>query len=161
MLRTSAVYLCLAVAASALAGCAAAPPYPDQTVYWGTFPQQPPDYSPDYASVPVVDRRGRTRYVLVPRACLGADPTEPPFLGPHCRRAAPTRITFSAWPSASPIWFAAARSAPLLRLRRRERHRNTSMAPRAPWAAAFRVRRAPRRRASGMESVTEKPAGTR
>ena len=79
----SAVYLCLAVAASALAGCAAAPPYPDQTVYWGTFPQQPPDYSPDYASVPVVDRNGRTRYVLVPKACLTPDPTEPPFLGPH------------------------------------------------------------------------------
>ena len=57
MLRMSAVYLCLAVAASALAGCAAAPPYPEPTVYWGTFPQQPPDYSPDA--------------------------TEPPFLGPH------------------------------------------------------------------------------
>ena len=83
MLRMSAVYLCLAVAASALAGCAAAPPYPDPTVYWGTFPQQPPDYSPDYASVPVVDQRGRTRYVLVPRACLTPDATEPPFLGPH------------------------------------------------------------------------------
>jgi len=83
MLRMSAVYLCLAVAASALAGCAAAPPYPDSTVYWGTFPQQPPDYSPDYASVPVVDRKGRTRYVLVPRACLTPDGTEPPFLGPH------------------------------------------------------------------------------
>jgi len=83
MLRMSAVYLCLAVAASALAGCAAAPPYPDPSVYWGTFPQLPPDYSPDYASVPVVTRNGRTRYVLVPRACLTADPTEPPFLGPH------------------------------------------------------------------------------
>jgi hypothetical protein len=83
MLRMSAVYLSLAVAASALAGCAAAPPYPEPTVYWGTFPQQPPDYSPDYASVPVVDRKGRTRYVLVPRACLTPDGTEPAFLGPH------------------------------------------------------------------------------
>ena len=59
------------------------PPYPKPTVYWGTFPQQPPDYSPDYASVPVVGRNGRTRYVLVPKACLAPDPTEPPFLGPH------------------------------------------------------------------------------
>jgi hypothetical protein len=83
MPRMSAVYLCLAVAASALAGCAAAPPYPSSSVYWGTFPEQPPDYSPDYASVPVVTRNGRTRYVLVPKACLVPDPTEPPFLGPH------------------------------------------------------------------------------
>ena len=112
MLRMSAVYLCLAVAASALAGCAAAPPYPDQTVYWGTFPQQPPDYSPDYASVPVVDPKGRTRYVLVPRACLVPDPTSLRSWDRICRRAAPTHTTFSAWPSASPTWFAAARSAP-------------------------------------------------
>lgn len=82
MPRMSAVYLCLAVAASALAGCAA-PPYPNPTVYWGTFPEQPPDYSPDYASVPVVAPNGRTRYVLVPKACLVPDPTEPPLLGPH------------------------------------------------------------------------------
>jgi hypothetical protein len=80
MPRMSAVYLCLAVAASALGGCAAAPPYPEPTVYWGTFPQ---DYSPDYASVPVVAPNGRTRYVLVPKACLVPDATEPPFLGPH------------------------------------------------------------------------------
>jgi hypothetical protein len=82
MPRMSAVYLCLAVAASALAGCA--PPLsPTPTVYWGTFPEQPPDYSPDYASVPVVAPNGRTRYVLVPKACLVPDPTEPPLLGPH------------------------------------------------------------------------------
>jgi len=83
MPRMSAVYLCLAVAASALAGCAAAPPYPSPSVYWGTFPEQPPDYSPDYVSVPVVGRNGRTHYVLVPKACLVPDATEPPFLGPH------------------------------------------------------------------------------
>ena len=51
----SAVYLCLAVAASALAGCA--PPLGYSTVYWGDFPQQPPDYSPDYTRVPVVAAR--------------------------------------------------------------------------------------------------------
>ena len=83
MPRMSAVYLCLPVAASALAGCAAAPPYPSPSVYWGTFPEQPPDYSPDYVSVPVVGRNGRTHYVLVAKACLEPDPTEPPFLGPH------------------------------------------------------------------------------
>jgi hypothetical protein len=77
----SAIYLCLAVAASALAGCA--PPPPGPSVYWGDFPQQPPDYSPDYTRMPVTAPNGRIRYVLVPRACLGADPTEPPFLGPH------------------------------------------------------------------------------
>ena len=53
------------------------------TVYWGTFPDQPPDYSPDYTHVPVVGRDGRTRMVLVPKACLVPDPTEPPPLGPH------------------------------------------------------------------------------
>jgi hypothetical protein len=90
MPRMSAVYLCLAVAASALAGCAAAPPYPSSSVYWGTFPEQPPDYSPDYASVPVVARNGRTRYVLVPKACLVPDPTEPPFLGPLRQRIQPS-----------------------------------------------------------------------
>ena len=83
MPRMSAIYLCLAVAASALGGCAVAPPIATPTVYWGSFPQQPPDYSPDYASVPVVGRNGRTRYVLVPKACLTPDATEPPFLGPH------------------------------------------------------------------------------
>jgi hypothetical protein len=81
MPRMSAVYLCLAVAASALAGCA--PPLHDQTVYWGTFPEQPPDYSPDYTSVPVVAPNGKTRWVLVPKACLVPDATEPPLLGPH------------------------------------------------------------------------------
>jgi hypothetical protein len=77
----SAIYLCLAVAASALAGCA--PPPPNAAVYWGDFAQQPPDYSPDYTRMAVVAPNGRTRYVLVPKACLGPDPTEPPFLGPH------------------------------------------------------------------------------
>ncbi len=76
MPRLSAVYLCLAVAVSALAGCAP-PLYP--TVYAGPFPEQPPDYT----RVPVVTRSGRTRYVLVPKACLEPDPTEPPLLGPH------------------------------------------------------------------------------
>jgi hypothetical protein len=27
------------------------PPLYHQTVYWGTFPEQPPDYSPDYTSL--------------------------------------------------------------------------------------------------------------
>jgi hypothetical protein len=77
----SAVYLCLAVAASMLAGCA--PPLYTETAYWGNFPQQPPDYSPDYTRVPVVGRNGRTHYVLVPKACLTPDPTEPQLMGPH------------------------------------------------------------------------------
>lgn len=81
MPRLSAVYLGLAVAASALTGCA--PPLPGSSVYWGTFPEQPPDYSPDYTRVPVVDQRGRTRYVLVPKACLTPDQTEPLLMGPH------------------------------------------------------------------------------
>ena len=81
MPRMSAVYLCLAVAASALAGCA--PPLYYQTVNSGTFPEQPPDYSPDYTSVPVVAPNGETRWVLVPIACLVPDATEPPLLGPH------------------------------------------------------------------------------
>ena len=80
MPHMSAVFLCLAVAALALAGCAPAL-YPE--FYWGTFPEQPPDYSPDYTYVPVVGRDGRTRMVLVPKACLVPDPTEPPPLGPH------------------------------------------------------------------------------
>ena len=61
MQRMSAIYLCLAVVASGLAGCA--PPLyqtaawdsgqpPHYSVYWGTFPEQPPDYSPDHTSVP-------------------------------------------------------------------------------------------------------------
>ena len=66
MPHMSAVFLCLAVAALALAGCAPAL-YPESTVYWGTFPEQPPDYSPDYTHVPVVGRDGRTRMVLVPK----------------------------------------------------------------------------------------------
>jgi hypothetical protein len=77
----SAVYLCLAVAVSALAGCA--PPLYYQTVNSGTFPEHPPDYSPDYTSVPVVAPNGETRWVLVPIACLVPDATEPPLLGPH------------------------------------------------------------------------------
>ena len=77
----SAVYLCLAVAASALAGCA--PPLYYQTVHSGTFPEQPPDYSPHYTSAPVVGPNGETRSVLVPVACLAPDATEPPLLGPH------------------------------------------------------------------------------
>ena len=81
MPRMSAVYLGLAVAASALAGCA--PPLYQQTVYWSTFPAQPPDYSPDYTSVPVVAPDGRTRWKLVPIACLVPDATEPRLLGPH------------------------------------------------------------------------------
>ena len=81
MPRMSAVYLCLAAVALALVGCA--PPLSHQTVYWGTFPEQPPDYSPDYTSVPVVAPNGKTRWVLVPKACLVPDATEPPLLGPH------------------------------------------------------------------------------
>jgi len=91
MQRMSAIYLCLAVVASALAGCTAPPLYqtaswdaePHYSVYFGSFPEQPPDYSPDYTSVPVVGRNGKTRWVMVPKACLVPDPTEPPMLGPH------------------------------------------------------------------------------
>jgi hypothetical protein len=87
MPHRSAVFLCLAVAALGLAGCALAPPpYPAPAVWgqhhWGSFPVQPPDYSPDYTYVPVVARDGRTRMVLVPKACLVADPTQLPALGP-------------------------------------------------------------------------------
>ena len=89
MQRMSAIYLGLAVVASALAGCA--PPLyqtvadqpPHYSVYWGSFPEQPPDYSPDYTSVPVVGRNGKTRWVMVPKSCLVPDATEPPLLGPH------------------------------------------------------------------------------
>jgi len=81
MPRMSAVYLGLAVAASALAGCA--PPLYQETVNWGTFPAQPPDYSPDYTSMRVVGWSGKARWVLVPKACLVPDATEPPLLGPH------------------------------------------------------------------------------
>ena len=88
MPNMSAVYLCVAVAASALAGCALAPPpYPAPVVWgehlWGTWPAQPPDYSPDYAYVPVVGADGVTRTVLVPKACMVPDPTHLPALGPH------------------------------------------------------------------------------
>jgi hypothetical protein len=131
MLRMSAVYLCLAVAASALAGCAAAPPYPDPTVYWGTFPQQPPDYSPDYASVPVVGRNGRTRYVLVPRALpyTGRDRASVP--GPHLPPGCANAHNLQRMAERQSDLVRGARSAPLPRLRRRERRRNTFMAPRA------------------------------
>jgi hypothetical protein len=91
MQRMSAIYLCLAAVASALAGCTAPPLYqtaaldgpPHYSVYWGSFPDAPPDYSPDYTTVPVVGPNGKTRWVLVPKACLVPDPTEPPLLGPH------------------------------------------------------------------------------
>ena len=162
MPRMSAVYLCLAVAASALAGCAPAPLYPESTVYWGTFPEQPPDYSPDYTS----RARGRQEWphTLCARPeslpCAGPDRASAPW-DRICRRAAPTRTTSSAWPSASLTWFTAARSAPLPRLRRRERRRNTFMAPRAPWGAAFRARRAALPQGPGTESETEKPPATR
>ena len=76
MPHKSAVYLCLAVAALALAGCA--PVLYPSSLYWGNFPEQPPDYSPDYTYVPV-----NGRMVLVPNACLVPDPTELPTLGPH------------------------------------------------------------------------------
>jgi len=91
MQRMSAIYLGLAVVASALAGCTAPPLYqtaawdadPHYSVYFGSFPEQPPDYSPDYTSVPVVGRNGKTRWVMVPKSCLVPDATEPPLLGPH------------------------------------------------------------------------------
>jgi len=101
MPHMSAVYLCLAVAVLALAGCAPSPYWttagycyylPDYTpvepvTYPITgvhcFPQQPPDYSPDYAYIPVVAPNGRTRMVLVPKACMVPDPTHLPHLGPH------------------------------------------------------------------------------
>ena len=161
MLRMSAVYLCLAVAASALAGCAAAPPYPDQSVYCGTFPQQPPDYSPDYASVPVVGRNGRTRYVLVPKACLTPDATEPPFLGPHLPPGCA---------NAHNLQRMAERQSDLVR------GRPLGAAPAAPSARAAQeyiygakgtlgggLSRAPNTQVqgAGTESATEKPAGAR
>jgi len=104
MPHMSAQYLCLAVAALAIAGCAPTP-YAQTGAYGGycyylpdyaavtpaaspvtgvhCFPQQPPDYSPDYVYVPVVRADGGTRMVLAPKACLVADPTELPHLGPH------------------------------------------------------------------------------
>lgn len=51
--------------------------------------QLPPDVSPDYHYVPVVSPYPnygpptRTRYALLPDACLVPDPTDPVFLGPH------------------------------------------------------------------------------
>ena len=145
MPHMSAVYLCLAVAASALAGCA--PPLYYQTVHSGTFPEQPPDYSPDYTSVPVVAPNGGTRWVL--ELALYRTRQSLRSWDRICRRAAPTHTTFSAWPSASLTWFTAARSVPLPRLRRHERCRNTFMVPRELWGAAFRVCRTARRRGPG------------
>jgi hypothetical protein len=49
----------------------------------GSFPEQPPDYSPDYTSAPVVGANGKTRWVMVPKSCVVPDATEPAFLGPH------------------------------------------------------------------------------
>jgi type IV pilus biogenesis protein CpaD/CtpE len=161
MPRMSAIYLCLAaVAASALAGCAVAPPYPEPTVYWGTFPQQPPDYSPDYASVPVVDRKGRTRYVLVPKACLTPDATEPPFLGPHLPPGCA---------NAHNLQRMAERQSDLVR------GRPLGAAPAAPSARAAQEyiygtkgtlsgglpRPNTQVQGAGPENVTEKPAGAR
>ena len=158
MLRMSAVYLCLAVAASALAGCA--PPL-NQTVYWGTFPEQPPDYSPDYASVPVVAPNGRTRYVLVPKACLEPDPTEPPLLGPHLPPGCA---------NAHNLQRMAERQSDLVR------GRPLGAAPAAPTARAAQeyiygtkgtlgggLPRSPTTQVqgAGTESGTEKPAGAR
>jgi len=98
----SAVYLCLAVAASALAGCAqlafvpapaafvpvgycyylpdanfisVTPPGLPPKTFIHCFAAQPPDYSPDYVYVPA--------YGLVPRACEAPDPTMVPHLGPR------------------------------------------------------------------------------
>jgi len=78
MLRISVPSLGLA-AGLALAACAPPPYY---AVY--RFAELPPDYSPDYTYVPVIapDQRSE-RWVLVPKACLLADPTEPIHLGPH------------------------------------------------------------------------------
>ena len=110
MQRMSAIYLGLAVVASAVSGCTAPPLYqtaawdapPHYSVYFGNFPDAPPDYSPDYASVPVVGPNGKTRWVLVPKACLVPDPTEPPLLGPHLPPGSRPRIPVPrrAWPPA-------------------------------------------------------------
>ena len=165
MPHMSAVFLCLAVAALALAGCAPAL-YPE--FYWGTFPEQPPDYSPDYTYVPVVGRDGRTRMVLVPKACLVPDPTEPPLLGPHLppgcanaynllRMAERKSDLVHGRPCECSTGFPAARAAPPPRPRRRERPRNTFMAPRAPWVAAFRVRQAANRRGRGLRARRRSP----
>ena len=82
--------------------------------------------------------------------------------GRICRRAVPTHTIFSAWPSASLTWFTAARLALLPRLRRHEQRRNTFMAPRAPLGGGLpRADRAPRRTAPGPQSETEKPPATR
>jgi len=55
--------------------------------------QLPPDYSPNYAYVPVASpgRPDRVRYVLAPDACLMPDPTDKqlgPRLPPGCANAA-------------------------------------------------------------------------
>ena len=161
MPRMSAVYLCLAVAASALAGCA--PPRPirirrstgalfrsSRRIIRRTMPPCP--WSPGMAAHAMCSSRKlalyRTRQSLRSWDRI-------------CHRAAPTHTTFSAWPSASPTWFAAARSAPLPRHRRRERRRNTFMAPRAPcqapWGVAFRARRAPCQRGPGLRARRRSP----
>jgi hypothetical protein len=60
----------------ALEGCAPAPLHPAPV---SSYAELPPDYSPDYV------------WVLAPKACLTADPTEPsglgPFLAPGCANA--------------------------------------------------------------------------
>lgn len=83
MPRMAALYVCLAVACIALASCAQVPIYSESPY---SFAEPPPDYSPDYVYVPVVATDQPCcvqRWVLVPRACLVADPTEPPRLGPR------------------------------------------------------------------------------
>ena len=91
MPHMSAVYLCVAGAALALAGCSGLPvpmatapaPYPGQgpwpaprpSLFFANFAEQPPDYSPDYTYGPYGH--------VVPKACLVGDATELPALGPH------------------------------------------------------------------------------
>jgi hypothetical protein len=82
MLRVAAFFVCCAGPLLTLAGCA--PSFSDAALYG--FAAQPPDASPDYTYVPIIDPNRPCcvqRWVLAPRACLAPDSTEPPLFGPH------------------------------------------------------------------------------
>ena len=167
MQRMSAIYLCLAVAASALAGCCA-PALPDSlldsephySVYFGSFPEQPPDYSPDYTTVPVVGPNGKTRWVMVPKACLVPDATEPPMLGPHlppgCANA--YNLQRMAERKSDLVRGRALGAAPAAPTARAAQEYIYGYAPKGtPWVAAFRVRPAPRRRRPALRASRRRP----
>jgi hypothetical protein len=82
MTRIGALVVCLIAILIALVGCA---PTVDDAVLYG-FAPQPPDYSPNYTYVPIIDPNRPCcvqRWVLMPEACLAPDPTEPQLFGPH------------------------------------------------------------------------------